>query len=599
MQLFYRCSVCGLAALLLAVMLGINSTSAMAAQPDTARTTVGQIVVRFKDGTTSAERQRVITAIGARADSRRSIGKLSAQTLLVVAGTEDATIARLNAEPQVAYAARIHRKKLDDVPNDPSFKAANRNAEAWGYDAINAPRAWSTTTGSSNVLIAVIDSGLDVSHPDIAGRVVLPEPLGWSGAPYPSDTDKYTHGTHVAGIAAAAGNNGVGMAGVAWGVKVMPIRVFDYPGSPDDGQDSMIAQAIVFAVDHGAQIINMSLGGGDYSQIEADACAYAWRKGAFVVAAAGNNGRDEAFYPASYDYTVGVAATDRKGVRAGFSNYGSLVDLAAPGVSIYSLLPVANGSYGYKNGTSMATPYVAGVAALLKSIHPDYSPDQILTILKTTATDLGAAGRDDFFGAGQIDADAALRNIVPLPHGTLAANGKAHLSTTDPQLTLNLAATAQMGVTRARVSNRSDFSLADEFDYDGTPLSLDWNLTDSRYGGKVASGTRRVYVQYQDSLERWSAPVSVSVYLRVTLWRKTMGVSAQNIYTLTSTRDKPSYVSGTLRLASGKSVTIPTITLAPRATQPLDLTGLLPDPTVTYTLRLVATARVVVQRSPA
>ena len=293
-------------------------------------------------------------------------------------------------------------------PNDPAYDGGDQ----WGLDKIEGPRAWGITTGSSLVTIAVIDTGVDLDHSDLQDKIVA----GWdfvNNDAYPDDDN--SHGTHVAGIATAATNNGLGIAGVSWNARVMPVKVLDSGGN--GYMDDVIA-GMEYAADHGAQVLNLSLGGianDDEIQALQDAVDYARNRGAVVVAAAGNCGSgcligsqiyyNPDMYPASCQNVVGVAATTSTDGWASFSEHNTYVDVSAPGVGIYSTIP--NG-YGYKDGTSMATPFVSGLAALVLSRWPDYTPSQVETALFNNADDLtaypGSSGRDNYFGYGRINA---------------------------------------------------------------------------------------------------------------------------------------------------------------------------------------------------
>ncbi len=287
------------------------------------------------------------------------------------------------------------------VANDPDYSklyGLNNTGQTGGTsDAdIDAPEAWDITTGSASTIVAVTDTGVDINHPDLknniwvnsgetAGNKIDDDKNGYvddvNGYDFynndatvydPGDGDK--HGTHVAGTIAAEGNNGIGVSGVNWKAKIMPLKFL----GPDGGYTSDAVEALNYAVAKGAKISNNSWGGGGYSQTLLDAINKADTSGHLFVAAAGNGGSDGVgdnndstpHYPSSYDSSniVSVAATDRKDAPAGFSNYGSTsVDLAAPGVGILSTLP--GNTYGSYSGTSMATPHVSGVAALLKSMN--------------------------------------------------------------------------------------------------------------------------------------------------------------------------------------------------------------------------------------
>ncbi len=233
----------------------------------------------------------------------------------------------------------------------------------WDMTKVQAPQAWDITKGSQNVIIAILDTGIDVNHPDLAGKVVSSVNFTDSSTPY---ANGQSHATHVAGIAAAITNNGVGIAGLGRNSSLMNVKVL---GDNGYGYYSWIAQGIIWAADHGADVINLSLGGSTASATLENAVNYAWSKGVVVVAAAGNNGSTTPFYPADYTNCISVAATDYNDALASWSNHGSWVDVAAPGVSIYSCIP--GSQYGYMSGTSMASPHVAGLCGLVFSVASD------------------------------------------------------------------------------------------------------------------------------------------------------------------------------------------------------------------------------------
>ena len=216
------------------------------------------------------------------------------------------------------------------------------------------------------------------------------------------------HGSHVAGIIAARTNNGVGIAGVAPKVRVMAVGVFAPPGY---GTFADEIEAILYAVDEGAKVINLSLGSNAYSRGEQMAVEYAVRHGVVVAAAAGNDGRELYHWPAAHEAAIAVAATTATDGHAGFSNLGDFVDVAAPGVSVWSLR--AGGGYLPLSGTSMATPHVAGLVGLILARNPTLAPAEVRAILENTATDLGAPGWDKAYGYGRVDALAALQATPP------------------------------------------------------------------------------------------------------------------------------------------------------------------------------------------
>lgn len=288
---------------------------------------------------------------------------------------------------------------------DPSF------AYQYGMSLINADDAWGLCSlYAGNVTIAIIDTGVDLDHPDLKANL-LPGYDFWDYDTVPEDGNG--HGTNVAGIAAAA-LNGIGVAGVAPTAKILPVRVLNDQGS---GYVSDIADGIVFAADR-AQVLNLSLGGASNSSTLQNAVNYAAStKGRLVVAAAGNCGdsyypyngctyMNQPLYPGAYSNVLAVAATTSSDTRASFSNVGSYVDIAAPGDDIYNT-DMGN-SWTYHSGTSQASPHVAGLAALVWAKNPGYTAAQVWNRMTSTAIDLGAAGVDTSFGAGRIDVRQAL-----------------------------------------------------------------------------------------------------------------------------------------------------------------------------------------------
>jgi thermitase len=301
-----------------------------------------------------------------------------------------------------SFVENDYTVKTSYTPNDPRY------GEQWHLPSVSAPQAWDVTTGSSSVTIAVIDTGVDYTHPDLQTKCVA----GYNFVSRTSDPmDDHGHGTHVAGIAAAVGNNSTGVAGVDWTARIMPLKVLNSQGS---GYDSDVASAIRYAADNGAQVINMSLGGSDYSYTLAEAINYAHNKGVTIVAASGNESTSVS-YPAACEHVIAVGALESNDSLAYFSNRGSAQDLTAPGVSILSTIP---GSYGKMSGTSMASPVVAGCASLVVATHSGYSPDQVETALKNGATDLGSPGFDNNYGYGKVNAYAAVTGEAPAPQPT-------------------------------------------------------------------------------------------------------------------------------------------------------------------------------------
>lgn len=293
----------------------------------------------------------------------------------------------------------------DVIPNDPAFNGQ------YALKSIRAPQGWMYSTGEPSIVIAVLDSGVQMNHPDLQSKLVG----GYDfvdGDAIPQDG--FGHGTHVAGIAAAATNNGTGMAGVSWGARIMPVRVLDNFGG---GFMANVALGIHWAVNNGAHVINLSLGGINYSAVLESAVEYAYNNNVLLVGSAGNGGGNLVLYPAKFPQVIAVGASNINNTPASFSNYGPELELAAPGDSIYSTLP---GGYGFRTGTSMSAPHVSGLAAVLLGYVS--SADSVRSIMQATAKDIGPAGWDDYAGAGLIQMDAALAMVAPpLPPPTFTA----------------------------------------------------------------------------------------------------------------------------------------------------------------------------------
>ncbi|MEV6343845.1 S8 family peptidase [Actinoplanes sp. NPDC051851] len=290
-------------------------------------------------------------------------------------------------------------------------------SQQWDFSTLHVADAWKVSTGA-DVTVAVIDTGVDATHPDLEGQVLtgydeIDDVAG-------GNTDPNGHGTHVAGTIAALTGNGTGVSAIAPGVEILPVRVLDATGG---GDTSATAAGVIWAADHGADVINMSIGGTEQDTTLDNAITYARSKGVVVVAAAGNERAEGSptEYPGASPGVIAVAATDWSDTVASYSNQGDYVDVAAPGSGIISTYPPAlgKGSYVTMNGTSMATPHVAAVAALLKAYDPDLTPDEVETALESSAVDLGTAGRDDDYGYGRIDAAAALATVAPAVRPTV------------------------------------------------------------------------------------------------------------------------------------------------------------------------------------
>ena len=349
----------------------------------------GRILVKFNSNIDSTHAQQVIAALGARDDHELSgIGVHIVE--LPYQASERAFANAFNERPEVDFA-EVDRKLpvQQTVPNDPFYPQ-------WFLEKIQANVAWSTTTGSSNVVIAILDTGVDATHPDLSSKIIPGRNIYDNN----NDTsDVYGHGTAVAGIAGAASNNGIGVASIAWGCMIMPVRISDASGM---ASTSDVASGLSWAADHGARVANISyyITG---SKTISSAAKYFQSKGGIVVASSGNYSTLETVQDDPYVVTVG--ATDPQDVLYSYSNGGSNLDLVAPGNNTTTL---SGGHYGTGGGTSFASPVVAGVAALVLSVNPSLTPAQVTTILKQTSDDLGTAGWDVYYGSGRVNASRAV-----------------------------------------------------------------------------------------------------------------------------------------------------------------------------------------------
>ena len=393
----------------------------------------GELLVKLQEGVATASILGLQDQYGATSVGRLSGGDV--EVWEVPEGSELAIAEQLNADPLVVYAEPNYFYFAFGAPNDPGL------SKQWAHTVIQSPAAWDVTTGSSSLTVAIIDTGVDLGHPDLAGKLVPGYDAVDGGEPW----DENGHGTHVASIAAAISNNGIGVAGMDWQARIMPVRVLGAEGS---GLTSDVAEGIYWAYQHGAKVINLSLGGGGESQTLGDAVNAAHAAGSLVVAAMGNCRAfrlpacpiaNPTSYPAAYANVMAVAATTRSDGYAYYSQYGSHCDIAAPGGDtryslqdgIFGTLPTYDNfylrtaygydkNYDYLQGTSMATPYVAGLATLVWAADPSLTPDQVRQVLQSTAEDLGAPGWDPTFGHGRINALAAVQAVAAPAAPTLA-----------------------------------------------------------------------------------------------------------------------------------------------------------------------------------
>jgi thermitase len=350
----------------------------------------GRLLVAPRAGLSDKEFERALKPQNAKSKGR--FKQANIHVIELPAGTDEvAAMQALKKDKRFKYVELDYAMAPAASVNDPNI------AKSWPLPKIQANTAWDTSNGSG-VIIAILDSGLDASHPDLKANYVP----GWNFYDNNSNTtDGRGHGTAVAGTAAMVANNSTGSAGVAYGAKIMPVRISSLDGI---AYGSTMAQALYWAADNGARVANISFSGVPGNSTVQSAAQYMRSKGGYVVASAGNSGGLENV--AAHDSILAVSATDQNDARPSWSSYGPYVDVSAPGVSVYST--TVGGGFGNYSGTSFSSPIVAATAALVMAANNKLTPADIDRILTSTATDLGTSGYDQYFGHGRVDAARAV-----------------------------------------------------------------------------------------------------------------------------------------------------------------------------------------------
>jgi|LakMenEpi03Aug12_release.lakeMendotaPanAssembly.Ray.scaffolds.fasta_scaffold222707_2 subtilisin family serine protease len=385
--------------LLLAAALAVLGSHTFAQRVDTGEV---QLIVKMKPSMPEAVFKGRLNARGA--TQRSEIRGIAARVIRAPKASADLLKGELARDANIEYVEPDFIAQALGASNDPYFVQGSQ----WHLSKIQAPTAWGTTTGSSTQVVAVIDSGVRASHPDLVGKVLV----GYDFVANDNDAnDENGHGTGVAGTLSPGSNNLIGVCGVAWANPILPVRVLDANGS---GNYSAIANGIIYAADRGAKVINLSLGGTSSSRALQDAINYAWNKQCVIVAAAGNNGSNVAFYPAACTNVVAVSATNASDTRPTWSNFGSYVDVSAPGVDILSVY--GTDQYAAWNGTSFSSPIASGVVALMGAANSTLTNVQLVDLLIKNSDDIGALGKDVYYGSGRVNANRAVtaaKNFVP------------------------------------------------------------------------------------------------------------------------------------------------------------------------------------------
>lgn len=373
-----------------------------------------EILLKFKPGVSDKAKNNIKKHFGIK--KKDEIAQIGVEIGKVPEKAKDKIIEALKKNPNIEYVEPNYIFQFEATPNDGLLYNA-----AWDLQKIGAPAAWDISKGSSSVVVAVLDTGVNANHEDLVGKIVP----GYDFADNDSDTSDCAagHGTIVSGRVGASTNNSKGIASLGWNTPILPLKVASNTNCVG-GSSGIAATALIFAADHGAKVANMSFGGSGYSQTWQDAINYAWDRGMVITAAAGNYSAPGSIaFPASGEHVIAVGATDAVDNKAGFSATGLQLDVVAPGSYVYSTCPETISCYKGYSGTSFASPQVAVLAALIISANPGLNPQQVTDIITSTAKDLGAAGRDDSYGWGRINAAAALQKAIvttpePLPTPT-------------------------------------------------------------------------------------------------------------------------------------------------------------------------------------
>lgn len=469
-----------------AMAVGLAAWGAVqAAQP--AEWVKGRVIVQTRAGLSDGELDKIIKPHGGKA---RRIGKTNLLVIDLPPGMSETAVAnQLAHNPNLKFAELDAILKPTLVTTDPYL------GSEWHVAKINAATAWDTAMGAG-VTIAILDTGVDGSHPDLSANMVA----GWNTYDNNSNaSDVLGHGTAVAGAAAAAANNALGVAGVAGAAKIMPIRISDLSGN---ATGSAIAQGLTFAADNGARVANISFSGLVGNSTVETAAQYLKSKGGLVVVAAGNTGTNLGL--AATNNMIPVSATETTDIMATWSSYGNQVAVAAPGNYIWSTNK--GGGYGQWWGTSFASPVAAGVVALMMSARPDLPNTKIESLLYSSSVDLGSVGRDIYYGYGRVDAAAAVSAAVAAAAAdtqapAVAISSPAGGATVSGLVAIDVAASDNVGVTRVDLTVNGTLVASDV----ASPYQFSWDST------KTANGTASLVAYAYDAAGNSKASTSVAL----------------------------------------------------------------------------------------
>jgi Subtilase family/Bacterial Ig domain/Fervidolysin N-terminal prodomain len=402
-----------------------------------------------------------------------SIPQLNVRVLHVPAAKRDRVVDALSHNPNIEFAEKNSIASLGAMTDDLYVTCGYE----WHLSQIKAFDAWNINTGDPATTIAICDTGVAPSQPDLAGKL-LP---GYNFYANNTDTaDDYGHGTAVAGTAAAQGNNGIGVAGVAWAASILPIKISDPTGY---ATYSNMAKALTYAVDHGARVINISFYGSSSSSTLQSAADYVWNHNGIVFACAGNTGTSAPQYPAACRNVIAVSAVDYSDAVVTWSSYGSDISLSAPGVGIWTTN--RDGTYGAWSGTSFASPITAAAAALLLAYDPQMTNTRLVQLLEGNSDDLGIAGYDIYYGYGRVNAYRALlaagAPVVDTTAPVTSVTSPVADSTLSGPVTVQVSASDNIGVTKVELY--IDNALSNTISQ--APASFAWDTSTAANGTHV------------------------------------------------------------------------------------------------------------------
>jgi subtilisin family serine protease len=417
------------------LILGVSTAVAGSGRPAAVE---DQILIKMKSHMSEKAEEALFAVHGGKVVD--SIPQIAVRVLKVPAANRDRVLEALRHNPNIEFAEPNTIATAGGLTNDPYVT----NNQQWHLSKIQAIQAWDITPGNASTVVAIVDTGVASNHPDLVGKL-LP---GYNFNANNTDTsDSSGHGTAVAGTAAAQGNNGQGVAGVAWGNSILPVKISD---STSYATYANMAKALTYAVDQGARVINISFYGSTSSSTLQSAADYVWNRNGIIFACAGNTGTNSPQYPAACNTVIAVSDINSADTLSPSSTYGSFISLSAPGTNI--LTTNSDGGYGGWSGTSFASPVAAGVATLVVAANPQLSNASIVNILRNNSDDLGAAGFDTSYGHGRVNAYRAVvaAGVAPADSTapTVAITSPSSGSTVSGTVNVPITSSDAVGVTK-------------------------------------------------------------------------------------------------------------------------------------------------------